>query len=418
MINRIKGTQDFLDLSLFNFFLNATKKHLETYHFHEIATPILEPTELFQRSLGVETDVVSKEMYLVHTGHEEKESMCLRPEATASTMRAFLNNGIATTPWKVFTWGPMFRHERPQKGRYREFHQVSIEIIGSQVIAQDAYFIAMLDRFFSEKLLLDTYGLLINFMGCADDREPFKRALLEFLNQHIDKICATCLQRKDKNILRVFDCKNPVCKELYLQAPVISQSLCQSCAQEWVELQSLLEQLSISFSIMPTLVRGLDYYGKTVFEFVSVADLGAQNTFCGGGRYNGLAKDLGAKEDFPSIGAAIGIERMLIMLEQMKNLPLPQPPRLNVIVPLTPAQVPLCLQIADMLHANELCSEILLENDSLKSKMRQANKLGARYCILVGIDEQIAGTVTLKDMTHGTELKIVQRDLVATLKHE
>lgn len=418
MINRIKGTQDILDLTLFNFLLNSVKKHLTTYHFNEISTPILEPMELFQRSLGVETDVVSKEMYLVNTGHDEKESMCLRPEATASTMRAFLNNNVITTPWKVFSWGSMFRHERPQKGRLREFHQISMEIIGSSSIAQDAYFIAMLDRLFSEKLLLDTYGLLINFMGCRDDRERFKQALLKFLNEHADKICSNCMHRKDKNILRVLDCKTPTCRELYQQAPIITNFLCETCTQEWADLQMLLSQLSVSFSPMPTLVRGLDYYGKTVFEFVSIADLGAQNTFCGGGRYNNLATELGAKEDQPSIGAAIGIERVLLMLEQMKNLPLPQPARLHAIIPLATAQIPLSLQIADMLHANELCAEILLEDDSLKSKMRQANKLGARYCILIGADEQAAGTVTIKDMTHGTESTILQRDLVATLKHE
>lgn len=418
MINRIKGTQDLLDLTLFNYFLATVKKHLETYHFKEIATPILEPTELFKRSLGTETDVVSKEMYLVHTEHtptEEKGDICLRPEATASTMRAFLNNSIDTTPWKVFTWGSMFRHERPQKGRYREFHQVSIEIIGSQAIAQDAYFIAMLDRLFSEKLMLDSYGLLINFMGCHDDRQKFRQQLLAFVEKNSDKICANCTHRKDKNILRVLDCKTPSCQELYQNAPKITDALCESCSQEWKLLQSFLEQLSVSFSHMPSLVRGLDYYGKTVFEFVSISDLGAQNTFCGGGRYDSLAKMLGAKDDKPSIGAAIGIERMLLMLEQSKELPLPQPARLHAIVPLSAEQIPLCLQIADLLHANDLCAEILLENDSIKSKMRQANKLGARYALIVGSNEQAAGTVTLKDMVQGTESSLPQRDIVSAL---
>lgn len=418
MINRIKGTQDLLDLTLFNYLLNTTKNHLEAYHFTEIATPILEPTELFQRSLGTETDVVSKEMYLVHTEHtpaDERHEICLRPEATASTMRAFLNNNIETTPWKVFTWGSMFRHERPQKGRYREFHQISIEIIGSQAIAQDAYFIAMLDRLFSEKLMLDSYGLLINFMGCHEDRNRFKQTLHAFLEKNLEKICATCTVRKDKNILRVLDCKTASCQELYQNAPKITESLCSACAEEWKFLQTTLEQLSISFSVMPTLVRGLDYYSKTVFEFVSISELGAQNTFCGGGRYDSLAKMLGAKEDKPSIGAAMGIERLLLMLEQAKDLPLPQPARLHAIVPLSAEQIPLCLQIADLLHANDLCTEILVENDSIKSKMRQANKLGARYCIIIGSNEQAAGTVTLKDMVQGTESSLPQRDIVSAL---
>jgi histidyl-tRNA synthetase len=176
MFNRIKGTQDFLDLTLFNFLVDKAKKHVRSYNFSQIITPVLEPTELFKRSLGAETDVITKEIYTVNTGSDE-ESICLRPEATAPTVRAFVNNGISTTPWKVFSWGPMFRHERPQKGRYREFNQINMEIIGSSSVMQDAHFIKMLDRFFHEELLLDSYGLLINYMGCSEDRVAYKKAL-------------------------------------------------------------------------------------------------------------------------------------------------------------------------------------------------------------------------------------------------
>lgn len=418
MITRVKGTQDFLDLTLFNFLITTVKEHLTCYHFHEIATPLLEPTELFLHSLGTETDVVSKEMYILPSkseNAEQGESICLRPEATASTMRAFLNNNVATTPWKVFTWGPMFRHERPQKGRYRQFHQISMEIIGSNAIAQDAYFIAMLDQLFTKKLLLKDYGLLLNFMGCAEDRQQFKTLLAAFLEQHTTEICANCLHRKEKNILRVLDCKTPSCKELYQTAPVIHEHLCAACSSEWQELQMLLQQLSVPYAIANTLVRGLDYYSKTVFEFVSL-ELGAQNTFCGGGRYNSLATTLGAKTDQPSIGAAMGIERILLMLAQLSDIQLPEQPRLHAIIPLTPAQIPLCLQIADLLHAHNLCTEIFVEGDSIKSNMRQANKLGARYVIVIGPEEQQAGTVTLKDMTAGTEISLLQRELVPHLK--
>jgi len=414
MLTRVKGTHDFLDLTLLNAFLEITKKHLSAYHFTEIATPILEPTELFHRSLGLETDVVSKEMYILPSRTAEDESICLRPEVTASIMRAFLNNNVAQTPWKVFTWGPMFRYERPQKGRFRQFHQVSMEIIGSASIAQDAYFITMLDRLFTEKLKLSTYGLLINFMGCSNDRQEFKKALGIFLEAHKTEICATCLVRKDKNSLRVFDCKNPVCKELYTKAPVITDSLCTDCVMEWQQLQLLLAQLSVSYSHAPTLVRGLDYYSKTVFEFVSI-DLGAQNTFCGGGRYNSLAKELGAAEDQPSIGAAIGIERILMMLETSASLVLPQPPRLQIIIPLSDAQTALALQLADTLHAQGLTTEVLVDNNSLKSKMRHANKLGARFVIMIGSDEQAAGTAMVKDMVIGTEIALKQTEVATYL---
>lgn len=418
MITRVKGTQDFLDLTLFNFLIKTAKEHLACYHFNEIATPILEPTELFLHSLGAETDVVSKEMYILPSKSESAEpgeSICLRPEATASTMRAFLNGNVTTTPWKVFTWGPMFRHERPQKGRFRQFHQISMEIIGSSAIAQDAYFIAMLDQLFTKKLGLSDYGLLLNFMGCPEDRQKFKVLLAEFLEKHKTEICANCLHRKDKNILRVLDCKTPSCKELYQQAPIINENLCETCTQEWQELQMLLQQLSVSYAVANTLVRGLDYYSKTVFEFVSL-ELGAQNTFCGGGRYNSLATTLGAKTDQPSIGAAMGIERILLMLAQQSEIAIPQPPRMHAIIPLTTEQVPLVLQVADLLHANNFCTEILVEGDSVKSNMRHANKLGARYVILIGPEEQQAGTVTLKDMSAGSEVTLLQRELVPHLK--
>jgi len=432
MLKRVKGTQDFLDLTLFNFLIDTAKRHLALYNFYEIATPILEPTDLFKRSLGTETDVVSKEMYTISSesdndpafarsmssdlasyGGQEKEAICLRPEATAPTMRAFLNNAITTIPWKVFSWGPMFRRERPQKGRFRQFHQINIEIIGSSAIAQDAYLIAMLDRIFTD-LKLDTYGLLLNFMGCSDDRNRFKLILKDFLENNIATLCQTCLHRKDTNILRIFDCKNPTCKALYETAPIITDYLCTTCNQEWQELQTLLQQLSISYSHAPTLVRGFDYYSKTVFEFMSL-DLGAQNSFCGGGRYNTLAKEIGAQTDQPSIGAALGIERILLLLEHKQNLPLPHKPRIHAIIPFDKAQISLSLQIANMLHAHGLCAEIFVEDESLKSKMRHANKIGAQFCILIGSEEQAAGTVTLKNMIQGTETTIAQRDLIKTL---
>lgn len=180
MIQRVKGTQDFLDLRLYNFFINAVKSHLKNYNFKEISTPILEPTELFKRSLGLATDIISKEMYMVMTEHESEEQISLRPEMTASFLRAFLNANIVETPWKVFGYGPVFRHERPQKGRFREFHQCNIEVIGQKSIFQDAHFIKMIDRLFHENFNLNNYALLINFLGCASDRQEYKKILVKF----------------------------------------------------------------------------------------------------------------------------------------------------------------------------------------------------------------------------------------------
>ncbi|MFI5333516.1 MAG: histidine--tRNA ligase, partial [Candidatus Babeliales bacterium] len=289
MISRVKGTQDFLDLSLFNAIVDQCKRQAAVYGFTEIATPILEHTELFKRSLGLHTDVVNKEMFIIQTSSEndESESICLRPEATASIVRAFVENHVQQTPWKVFTYGPMFRHERPQKGRYRQFHQISLEIIGSAAVAQDVQLIKMLDRFFSEKLLCSNYALHINYLGCAQDRAAYTATLKKFLDSVSNYLCPLCTERKEKNILRIFDCKNPNCQQVYTKAPHITDALCTACATEWHQLQEQLSLLSVSYHHNPTLVRGLDYYSKTVFEFVS-GNLGAQNAFCAGGRYDQL----------------------------------------------------------------------------------------------------------------------------------
>lgn len=414
MISRIKGTQDLLDLTVLNFLLSIIKKHLEEYNFSEISTPILEPLELFKRSLGLETDVITKQMYTLATGPEE-ELIALRPEGTASVMRAFLNNHVETVPWKVFCFGPMFRHERPQKGRLREFHQVTIEIIGSRSVYQDAHFIKMLDRLFYEKLELDTYALAINFLGCRADRAQYREKLYKFLETTVAQLCPTCVIRKEKNIMRIFDCKSEICQRLYKNAPYIADNLCATCAQEWQTLKDNLEQLSVSFSYIPTLVRGLDYYSKTVFEFIS-PDLGAQSTFCGGGRYENLATELGATRDYPSIGAAIGIERMLLLLQHKADLVPVEKPRLHVIVPLTQEQHALALLLADELQAQGLCVDILLEGDSVKSMMRKANKMGARFVMLLGPDEQAQRTVTVKNMVSGEEHTVSQTELVNFLK--
>ncbi len=416
IISRVKGTQDFLELTVYNFIIDQFKTHVRSYHFTEIATPILEPVELFKRSLGPYTDVVTKEMFIINGGEHEEDGICLRPEATAPTMRAFIENSIQTVPWKVFSYGPMFRHERPQKGRYRQFHQINVEVIGSSAIAQDVQLITMLDRFFHEKLQLNNYALLLNFLGCPDDRLQYRDKLLIFLNSDAAAdICETCKVRKEKNIMRIFDCKNPACQEMYRNAPRIADSLCEACEKEWAQVQEQLALLSVSHAYAPNLVRGLDYYNKTVFEFVS-ENLGAQNSFCGGGRYDQLASLLGAKEDQPSIGAAMGIERIMLLLEPtLDTLPLPQPPALQVIMPLSAAQQPLALLLADTLQAQNFCVEVLLEGDSMKSMMRKANKLGAAYALILGDEEQQNKTVMVKNMTTGEQEHVAQADVVGYL---
>ena len=415
MIRKILGTQDCLDLKLFNFIVDTVRKQLRCNNFTEISTPILEPTELFKRSLGLETEVVTKQMFTIAT-EKEDESICLRPEATASTMRAFLEHHITTLPWKVFSYGPMFRYERPQKGRYRQFHQINMEIIDTTAIWQDAYFIAMLDRLFNQLFLLENYALIINFLGCPEDRQKFKTVLDTFLATVYDQLCTSCRGRKEKNILRVFDCKNPQCQELFAQAPHITDYVCKECKQEWEQLKNSLELLSVSYTHVPTLVRGLDYYDKTVFEFVSES-LGAQSAFCSGGRYDHLVTYMGGKTDYPSIGAAMGIERLMLLLEPIRDrLPLPEGPAIQVILPLGREQYDLALLLADELQTHGKCVDALLDGGSLKSMMRKAHKMGAQHALIIGSEEQQKGEVTVKNMVTGQEERINQTELVNYLQ--
>lgn len=415
MISKIRGTRDILDTKVLWSVMATIKKQLEMYHFQEIVLPILEPVALFHRSLGNETDVVSKEMFIVRSSaqQDQEDEICLRPEATASTVRAFVENGIQTTPWKVFTWGSMFRYERPQKGRFREFYQCSLEVIGSASVMQDVQLMVMLDRLFAEKFNLDEYALHINFLGCPDDRHTFKKVLQKFLHTHQEVICATCQQRSHTNVLRVFDCKQEACQLLYKKAPSLIDSLCQTCAHEWQQVQKTLAQLSVSYVHNSRLVRGLDYYNKTVFEFVSPL-LGSQSAFCGGGRYDHLVSLVGGKEDQPSVGAAIGIDRLLMVLEAADKTPALHLKPLYVIVPLSVKEQTVALHVADHLMHKGFTTDVLFDG-SIKTMMKKANKYGARAVLVLGEQEIIDGTVTVKDMITGTETVVKQMDVARHL---
>jgi len=416
MISKVRGTEDLLDLKLHNFVLDLLKKHVLLYNFNEIQTPVLEHTNLFIRSLGQQTDVVSKEMFIIKSHNEEKEeSICLRPEATAPTMRAFLENHIAEKPWKVFSFGPMFRYERPQKGRWRQFSQFNIEVINSSSILQDAHFIKMLDVFFGEKLKLDNYVIKLNFLGNLEDRKKYKQKLYEYLDKFETQICKTCQERKEKNILRIFDCKSEECQKIYLDAPKITDNLSPETKKEWEYLVNCLNILSVSHVVDHKLVRGLDYYNKTVFEFSS-KDLGAQDAFCGGGRY-ALGKELEAKEEYPSIGVAIGIGRLLILTEKYQNLlTIPQESALHIILPMSEKQHELALLLAYELQSNNLCTDILLEGASMTNMMKRTNKMGAKFVLILGDEEQTNGTVSIKNMQTGDSKTIKQSEAATILK--
>jgi histidyl-tRNA synthetase len=415
MINRVRGVNDILDTHFLSFVINKMKSHLEYHNFNEIFTPIIEHTDLFIHAMGETTDVVSKEMFLIaQKNTDSKKSICLRPEGTASAIRACYENRVQRFPWKVFTYGPMFRYERPQKGRLRQFHQMSVEVIGSSSVGEDAYFISMLDMLFSREYKLENYVLKLNFLGCSDDRKRHKQQLKVFLDEQQDLICTTCLERKKKNPLRVFDCKDEKCKKQYENAPRCTDFLCQDCEVEWQKLKEFLSLASTNFIVDTFLVRGLDYYSKTVFEFFS-RDLGAQNSFCGGGRYN-LGREVGAKKDYECVGVGIGIERLLMLLENKRDiLMIPQKPPLHVILPLSEKQDALAILLASELQAKKYAVDIIFEKASMTNMMKKANKMKAKFVLIFGDDEQQKGTVSVKNMLSGKSKEIKQVDIVSFL---
>ena len=405
MINKIRGTQDFLDTASYEYLIKMIKQQLELYNYHFIMTPILESIELFQRSLGESTDVVSKEMYLAFNP-QASEKACLRPEGTAGIVRAYLENGIQATPWKVFTYGPMFRYERPQKGRFRQFHQVSIENIGADSYFYDVELISMLYDLFIRKLNIDNTVLLLNYLGSKDDRLAHRSALVDFLEQQITNICVTCQERAVKNPLRVFDCKSDSCQAIYKNAPLVVDFLSESSQHEWQEIKKNLQMLAVNFIEEPYLVRGLDYYNKTVFEFVSNS-LGAQSTFCGGGRYDGLVSEFNPKEYQPAIGAGIGLERVLMLIDTPKNNF-----KKIVILPLSLAQNSLAVIYGDELRSRGINLDIFFDGGSVKSLMRKADKSGAQFALLLGDDEQATQTVTIKNLVSGESVRVSQTEAI------
>lgn len=412
MFSKVKGVSDnFFDMSYWTGVRKKIEAHIKRYNFMEIETPILEYVSLFERGLGYETDVVSKQMFTIESKGSKDGQICLRPEGTAGTMRAFLDQKSAMSlPCKVFSYGSMFRYERPQKGRLRQFHQMNLEVMGAQSIMYDAWLIKMLHTLFFEELGMDSFVLKVNFLGQASDRNAYSNALRSFLGSKKTDLCQTCQDRLEVNVLRVLDCKSQSCQDVIVDGPKLFDYFSDETKQEWQDLCEVLEELSVTFVHDQQLVRGLDYYNKTVFEFVSTA-LGAQSAFCGGGRYDGLAQQLGSKEEVPSLGCAIGMERLLLILESEKEKHTEQKQSLVCVVPFSQDQNRLALHIADSLQAEGKRVDVLLENQKIKNKMKKANNMNAHYVLLLGEDEQQNNTVTIKDMVSGKEQVVPQVDI-------
>lgn len=421
MFPKVKGVADnFFHMPYWSAVQKKIEAHLKNYNFSPIDIPILEYVSLFERGLGFQTDVVDKQMFVMQAKNasESDDLICLRPEGTAGTMRAFLDvQSQVCLPLKVFTYGSMFRYERPQKGRLREFHQMNMEMLGASCILYDAHFIKMLHTLFAQTLHMQDFVLKINFLGELDDRKKFSEALIAFLQPQAQNLCEVCRVRLSTNPLRVLDCKSENCKKISAQGPKLAEFFSESTQLEWQELQDTLHELSVTFSIDDNLVRGLDYYNKTVFEFVSVS-LGAQNTFCGGGRYDGLAQQLGSKVKVAAFGSAIGMERLMMILQEQKNQIMQPALPLVCVVPLSQAQNKLALHLADFVisqAANLKSVEVLFDDSKVKNKMKRANDLKANWVLLLGDDEQNNNTVTVKNMVTGTQEVVLQKDVLSKL---
>ncbi|MBI2353295.1 histidine--tRNA ligase [Candidatus Dependentiae bacterium] len=412
MYSKVKGvTDNFFDMIYWSGVRKKIETHLKKYNFSEIELPTLEHVSLFERGLGFETDVVSKQMFLIQSRGDNEEQICLRPEGTAGTMRAFLEQQAAMPiPCNVYSYGSMFRYERPQKGRFREFHQFNFEMIGAHSLFYDVWCIKMLHTLFLEVLEIDNFVLKLNYLGQSQDRHEYMIALRNFLEKKQALLCETCVRRLKTNVLRILDCKSKSCQKLLQDAPQLFSFFSEETKEEWQRLCNGLQELSVTFIHDQQLVRGLDYYNKTVFEFVST-ELGAQNTFCAGGRYDGLAEQLGSKQSIPSVGGAIGMERLLLILESKKEALSEKRLPLSCIIPCAPEQYILALLLADFLQSHNKCVDILFDGTSLKNKMKKANNAGAHYVLILGENEQNTHSVTVKNMTTGQEQIVLQTEV-------
>jgi histidyl-tRNA synthetase len=375
---------------------------LDRYGYREIRTPIFERTELFVRGIGEGTDIVEKEMYTFED--RGGESLTLRPEATASLMRAYAEHtlGAKSSLTKLYLIGPMFRHERPQSGRFRQFHQIDVEAVGSPGPAVDAEVVALLHH------LLEAWGLggvelHLNSIGDRACRPAYREAFVAYLQDRRDGLCPDCHLRLVKNPLRILDCKVEGCRQIAAKAPTIPGYLCEACREHLGKVRSLLDGLKIAYTVNERLVRGLDYYTRTTFEFLNPA-LGAQNAVAGGGRYDGLAEELGGPPT-PALGFAIGEERILTSLAA-QAAPAEAPLTGVYVATVGEVGIELAMTLTQRLRRRGLCAALDLEGRSLKGQMRQANKDRFRYSLILGSEELSRGQVTLKDMLSGAQQEI------------
>lgn len=411
-----RGTNDFLpgEVEKWQYLEGLIRELFANYHYKEIRTPIFEHTELFLRSVGETSDIVSKEMY----SFEDKglRHVTLRPEGTAGTVRAFVENKLfaQSLPVKLYYIGPMFRYDQPQAGRYRQFHQFGCEVLGSADPMVDAEVISFAVDLFT-KLGLESLSVLINTVGCDKCRPRYHEALKEYFSQYKDQLCPTCLERLDKNPLRILDCKEESCKAVAAGAPTTLDYACDDCKAHFEKVCSYLESVGIEYHVDTTLVRGLDYYTQTAFEVIMNKVGSQQNAICGGGRYNKLVSQVGG-DDIPGMGFAAGMERVLLTVEE-EGIQLPVKQDIDVYVaPLGDAAKDVCFKLTHSLRESGLTTETDYLSKSMKAQMKAADKAHARYTVIIGDDELANGQAVVRNMQTSSQETISLEEVINYVK--
>ncbi len=405
-IKALNGFKDILpgETELWRHVEELARDIFARFNFYEIRLPILEKTELFARSIGETTDIVEKEMYTF-----ADKQITMRPEATASLLRAYIEHGLYVKKpvQRLFTIGPMFRHERPQQGRTRQFHQMSVEVVGSSNARVDAELMAMGSMLISELGLEPAVGLELNSLGCPVCRPGFRAELLVFLESKQDDLCDDCRRRSGTNPLRVLDCKNPGCRSIVEDAPSILDHLCADCATHFQQVRDGLDHLQTDYTLNKFMVRGLDYYCRTTFEFVT-SDLGSQSAVGGGGRYDGLVEQLGGPS-VPGIGFGMGLERLILLLQKTAKGNTATGIDLFVAA-LGEAGSRLAFSMVHALRRAGVGAVMDHDGRGLKSQMKQADKAGARHVLIIGDEEISKGFGMLRDMTSQEQQEIPLKD--------
>ena len=405
LTQRPKGTMDVVPSQAYKWHTveRLAKETAEQFGFKEIRIPTFEDTGLFVRSVGETTDVVQKEMYKVTAAGDSE--FTLRPEGTAGTMRAMLENGIMNEgfPQKAFYILSCFRHEKPQAGRLREFHQFGCEMVGSASPRADAEVISLAQNLI-DRVGLKNIELNINSIGCPECRANYHKALKEYFSARQDELCDTCKGRLEKNPMRILDCKSPICQDIAKGAPVILDYLCDDCREHFEKLQEYLKIMGIEFKINPKIVRGLDYYTRTVFEFVTT-EIGAQGTVCGGGRYDGLIEELGGQKT-PALGFGMGLERLILTMEK-QGCDFINPKTADLyIATMGENAVSKALKMAMELRDDGFFVEYDLIGRGIKPQMKYADKIGAKFVVVLGDNEIESGMAKLKNMETGEQTDI------------